>query len=187
MPAWRAALAASYCAQGRDIEARHELELLAHRDFTELPRYNGWLLTMGLLTDVCAHLGEAARARALYKLLLPFADRNAVVPYTIFAGPVSLYLGILATTARDFDVASEHFREATDAATRAPPYLVLVRLNEAKMLVDRGAGGGARMFDLLAHAEQGATALGLDKLVERIRDLRHDLPASTASSGARVL
>ena len=45
-PAWPAGLALIHCGQGREHDARRELERLAVNGFQTLPRYNGWLVTL---------------------------------------------------------------------------------------------------------------------------------------------
>ena len=167
---WRAALARIYCDLGREAEARRELDRLDRRGFTALPRYNGWLNMMALLAEVCAHLGEARRAAAVYDLLLPFERRNVVTPQCVFDGPVSRYLGILAATFGNWDAAELHFELARSAAgrQRARPFLALIGIDEARMLTARGRRQDrARALALLAEAREVATDIGMEKIVER--------------------
>jgi hypothetical protein len=175
---WRAALARIYCAQGRDAEARRELERLDQRGFAHLPRYNGWLNMMGLLSEVCAHLDEAARARALYDLLVTFERRNVVTAQCCFDGPVSRYLGILATTAGEWSAAERHFELARTRAERqhARPFVALTGIDEARMLAARdGPGDAARAMSLLDEAAALAEELGMEHIVERAERQRHAL------------
>jgi tetratricopeptide (TPR) repeat protein len=172
---WRAALARIYCDLGREAEARRELEHLDQRGFASLPRYNGWLNMMGLLAEVCAHLRDAYRAAAVYKLLLPFERRNVVTAQCCFDGPVSRFLGILASTSGDWDSAARHFELARDACERlnARPFLALGGIDEARMLASRGRPGDpARALSLLAEASEIAGELGMEKIVERAEQVR---------------
>src|SRR5207247_3711240 len=69
-PAWWAARAAMFAEVGREPEARRLFESLAQREFTDIPRGGiGWKTVLGHLSELCALLGDAARARLLYGLL----------------------------------------------------------------------------------------------------------------------
>jgi hypothetical protein len=172
---WRAALARIYCEQGRDAEARRELERLDERGFAALPRYNGWLNMMAMLSEVCAHLQEASRAAVLYQLLLPFARRNVVTAQCVFDGPASRYLGIFATTFGDWEAAEQHFEAARSAALRlnARPFVALVAIDEAALRTARDEPGDhARALSLLDEARDIAAELGMDHVVERAERMR---------------
>ena len=62
MPAWRCALAVLYLDDGREVEARRELEHLAARGFADFPRDNVWMVSMASLAELCEGL-ERRRAR----------------------------------------------------------------------------------------------------------------------------
>ena len=188
---WRAALARAYCDLGRDAEARRELEHLGQRGFAQLPRYNGWLNMMALLSEVCAHLGDASRAAALYELLLPFERRNVVTPQCVFDGPVTRYLGILATTTGDWDAADRHFESARKYCERqnARPFTALVDIDESRMLAERGRPGDrARGLGLLGDAVTIARQLGMERIVERAEQVQAalgDVEAAPAEAARR--
>jgi AAA ATPase domain len=172
---WRAALARIYCDLGREAEARRELERLDQQGFARLPRYNGWLNMMAMLAEVCAHLGDAHRAATLYELLLAFERRNVVTAQCVFDGPVSRYLGIMATTSGNWEAAARHFELArvASARQRARPFLALLAIDEARMLAARDAPGDpARALDLLTEAREIAGELGMEKIVERAEQAR---------------
>jgi hypothetical protein len=167
---WRAALARAYCDLDRDAEARRELERLDQRGFGQLPRYNGWLNMVALLSEVCAHLGDARRASALYELLLRFERRNVVTPQCVFDGPVTRYLGILATATGDWEDAERHFESArkTCARQNARPFVPLVDIDQARMLAARDRPGDrSRALGLLGEAIPIANELGMQRIVER--------------------
>jgi hypothetical protein len=173
-PAWRAGLTLVYCELGRDAEARREFERLAAHDFADVPRVDTWLAAMALLSEACAHLGDAARAETLYELLDPFADRNVVTLHAVFAGPVSRYLAILAAARGDDENAAGHFAAARVAAERfnARPILALVGIDEASTMTSRDP---ARALELLADAEKVAREIGADALLGRIDELRGEM------------
>ena len=190
MPAvvgWRAALTRIHCALGREAEARRELERLDQDGLAELPRYNGWLNMMALLAEVCVHLDDAARATAIYRLLLPFERRNVVTAQCCFDGPVSRFLGILASTSREWEAAERHFESALRACERldAKPFGALARIDEAEMLVARNhAGDAARAQTLLTEAAEIASSLGMEGIVERAERIRLRLGDVAPGAGA---
>ncbi len=144
---------------------------MAARDFTDIPRYNGFIIAVTLLADVCSRIGDAARAERLYQLLLPFAERNATGGQAGFAGPVARYLGLLAGTRGEWQAAAAHFEAARAAGARmaSQPIVLQAHLDEAEMLARRDTHGDREQaVALLAEAEAIAGDLGLDRIVERI-------------------
>jgi tetratricopeptide (TPR) repeat protein len=187
---WRAALARIYCDLGREAEARRELERLDQMGFANLPRYNGWLNMMALLAEVCAHLGDAERAASLYPLLLPFERRNVVTAQSCFDGPVATYLGIMATTSRNYAAASRHFEAARTICERmnARPFIALLDIGEAQMLsARREAGDIERAAELLQQAGGIAAELGLDRIVERAERAREELGEVEPAQGVEAI
>src|SRR5581483_3370257 len=98
---------------GHEAEARRELAALRHDGF-DLPRDGGWLVSMSLLAAVASELNDQASATRLYELLLPHADRVAIMAAGLTCwGSVSHYLGLLASTLGRAAEASGHFADAT--------------------------------------------------------------------------
>jgi hypothetical protein len=166
VPAWRGALVLTLALDGREGEARAELDWLAARDFADLPRDQQWLCNLALLAMACQRLGDRRRAAVVYELLLPCAGR--LVPTTRLAvgclGAVSHYLGILAATLGRWDVAAGHLAEAVATNTRAGavPFVALSRFEHARALHARDAPGDrALASEQLAEATAAAGALGL--------------------------
>jgi DNA-binding SARP family transcriptional activator/KaiC/GvpD/RAD55 family RecA-like ATPase len=91
-----------------------------------LPRGMFWLTRVALLSELCAKLGDVARAEALYEELAPHASRNVVVAYCSFWGPVDGYLALLAETAGDTALAARHAQAALER-TRAIDAPLLTR------------------------------------------------------------
>jgi hypothetical protein len=151
---------------GREGEARAELDWLAARDFADLPRDQQWLCNLALLAMACQRLGDRRRAAVVYELLLPCAGR--LVPTTRLAvgclGAVSHYLGILAAALGRWEAAAGHLAEAVATNTRAGavPFLALSRFEHARALRARGAPGDRELAsEQLAQAAATARALGL--------------------------
>ncbi len=165
---FRSALAFLYSELGREEEARRELELLAAHDFKDLPRDTGWVTGLTLLAQVAARIGDMARVRILYELLLPYAERNVVVGLAAACnGSCERYLGILATAMERWGDAERHFERALAANERmhARPFAALTRADHARLLIARGGDGDkARAGDLLRDAATAAEELGMSAL-----------------------
>jgi tetratricopeptide (TPR) repeat protein len=170
--AWRPGLALIYSELELAPEAREQFEILAQRDFADIPRDGLWMASMTYLTDVCNFLGDDRRAAMLYDLLVPFDGRNVVVGnMTACYGALSRYLGALATTLRRWDEAERHFEDALAMNTRmeAPPWLAHTQHQYAAMLLLRNRPGDReRAVELLHNALAAARGLGMEGLAERV-------------------
>jgi class 3 adenylate cyclase len=187
MPSWRCALIAVYIDSGRVAEARREFERFASRDFADLPRDNLWLAGLVFLTEACARLQDERAAAVLERLLLPFADRNIVIPAGASFGPVARYLGLLAATRGAVDDARERFAAARQAAVRmsARPMIAQLCVDEARLLAATGAGESADAARLLAEAQTLASELGMAQLVAEVEALRGGAAGSAPEPPAR--
>ena len=145
---------------------------------------------MTLLAEVCARLGDVARAEELYEPLLPYAGRNVVVGRaTTCNGSASRLLGMLAATRGDTAQAERHFRDALamNAAMGARPLVARTQLAWAEALLARGEGDDvARARGLLAEAIVTADALGLVAVAGRARSLVGAPRGLITSAGARA-
>lgn len=131
-PVWQAALADLYCTTGNLTEARAPFEHLAAQGFADVPRDPGWLVTMTVLADVCAALGDSERAVLLYDLLQPHAARTIVVgPGVVVSGSASRPAGRLAALLGRHDDAARHLAEAIRWATDAGAPLALAHAQGA--------------------------------------------------------
>jgi tetratricopeptide (TPR) repeat protein len=182
MPAWRCALAVLYLDDGREGEARRELEHLAARGFADFPRDNVWMISMALLAELCEGLQDAERAAQVQALLEPFAARNVVSPEGIFGGPVTRYLALCAAARGDWDAAREHMRAARAAAERLSlgPMLALLALDEARILARRnGPGDAEAACRLLAEARERSGALGVPVIGDKLERVERQVGAAT--------
>ncbi|MEA2384912.1 MAG: hypothetical protein QOH72_4883 [Solirubrobacteraceae bacterium] len=183
MPAWRCALAVLYLDDGREVEARRELEHLAGRGFHEFPRDNVWMVAMSLLAELCEGLGDGERAAEVERLLTPFAARNVVSPEGIFGGPVTRYLALCAAARGDWDTARTHMAAAREAAERLSlgPMLALLDLDEARVLARRdGPGDGEAACRLLARARERSGTLGVPVIDEKAARVERMVGAAPA-------
>jgi DNA-binding CsgD family transcriptional regulator len=169
---WRPGLALIYCELGRRREARREFEHLAQHDFADLPRDGLWLACMIYLAEICAYLGDAARAAMLYPLLLPYAERAIVVGGQVACyGAASRYLGMLAATMSHWQDAEQHFEAALamNANMGARPWLAHTQHDYAAILVARNQPGDTeKAAALLQEALTTARDLGMQALEARI-------------------
>lgn len=171
--AWRPGLALVYSELGQETEARAEFEHLAANDFADLPQDALWLTCIAYLSEVCAFLGDGARAVTLYRLLLPYADRTVVVSAGFACyGAASCYLGLLAATMSRWEEAERHFQDALEMNQRmgARPWLAHTQYEYAEMLLARGqAPDRAKAVSLLGEAMPISQELGMRSLELRVR------------------
>ena len=162
----------SWSETGRTAAARRELGALATDGF-RLPRDGGWLVYTSLLAVVAAALSDRASAAMLYDLLLPYADRLAIVGAGLACwGSVALYLGLLAGALGRVADAVRHFEEAAAIHARigARPFLAWTQFAHARFLL----GCDGRRDDataLVMNALATARELGMDGLVRKIERL----------------
>jgi DNA-binding SARP family transcriptional activator len=165
--AYRAALGVLLSETERLDQAPRELAPLAAEGFAGIPRDGDWLITMALLADVYAELGEAEQAARLYELLLPFETANVVIGLgAACEGPAARLLGRLAAVTGRPDAAAAHFERALQRAERlrAPVYTARTQLDYAQAFGGRG--------DLLEAASRIVGEHGLVALERRASRLR---------------
>lgn len=185
MQTWRAALATIQMAKGERGEAARLFNRLAERGFVDISRNNQWLITLTLLAELCADLGDGERAAQLYELLLPYAEHTSVSPVGGYAGPVSRYLGLLARTRGERSLAEEHLRSALEQARRRRerPMVALVAIDLARAL---GAPTGDTE-ELLEEARLLAAELGVPAVAELADEVGAEIGAGApAGPGASV-
>ncbi len=112
----KATLARAYAAVGNETEALGIFEQLAAHDFADIPRNLRWKATLNEIGQLCADLGDDARAEAAHALLAPYAEHHAIMPMAIlYGGPLHFTLARLAELLGRREEAREH-REAARAA-----------------------------------------------------------------------
>jgi tetratricopeptide (TPR) repeat protein len=173
VPAWKCALAVFYGDVGRHADAQAIVDEMAAAGFEDLPTDLGWLPAMANLSDVCAEIGDRERAEMLYRLLLPYRDRNLVVGAAVACqGSVARPLGRLAALLGRWDEADELFTAAIAANQRmgAPGLVAHTQAHYARALRARREPGDLDKADVLDDAAtEAAAALGLTSLLEPSR------------------
>ena len=169
-PAWRAALASLLYDTGRPEEAQEQLDLLAARDFEDIPEDGDWLIAITLLAQCCADLEDQARAAKLYELLLPYHEVNVVIGLAaVCLGSAARYLGRLAAVIGANDEAIGHFERAlvANASLKAPIQLAHTQIDYARVV-----GPGPRSRELIQAAERISMSLSLPKVARRLAQLQ---------------
>jgi class 3 adenylate cyclase len=176
VPAWRTGLAVLLMELDREDEARREFESLAEDDFAAIPEDANWTVSMALLSEVAAYLGDVPRAAWLYERLLPYARTTIVVGGGWAChGSAERFLGLLAMALGRYEAADRHLRTArrANASIGAHPLVAIGRLDHARLLALRDAPGDReRANDLLGQVLESGYDLGMRALVDRALALR---------------
>ncbi len=170
----RIVLAQLHTELGREDAAREIVETLAVDDFAGVPRDDEWIFCLSLLADVTESLGDVPRADALYRLLSPYAGRNALSNPDNCIGSVARSLGILAAMTRRGPEAIRHFEDALamNARTNARPWLARTQYDYARFLLTRDAPDDReRASHLLARAHGTCQELGMTAVAARVSAL----------------
>ena len=167
---WDAMSMLGYVAAGRRDEARAALATLAPDDVVSIPKDCMWPGTLVMLSRVACELDALDYVRPLYGLLAPYAERNFVwgSGFIIF-GPVSRYLGMLATALGEPDRALDHLELALARShdLGSPPLVARTRIEMARALLARRGDGDEEMARAcLVEATGIATELGMASLAD---------------------
>jgi class 3 adenylate cyclase len=168
---WRPGLMVIASDLGFRAQAERSFEGLAESGFA-LPLDSKRTVTLAYLAEVCARLGDAARAERIHGLLLPYRELAVVVPiHTICCGAAARYLGMLSTAMGDWPSAERHFELALalEQRMRAWPWLAHTRCEYAEMLLARGRPHDrVRAEELREMSLAAADRLGMGRLRQRI-------------------
>jgi eukaryotic-like serine/threonine-protein kinase len=182
----RCLLCVCYLEIEREADARVEFEHLAVDDFRAIHRDVNWFASLVSLSEVCAALGDAARANLLYTLLLPYASRNACNGPQLYHGPISHYLGLLATAIGRFEHAETHFEAALQRHLRmgTRPWMSRTQCEYGRMLIARDRPGDLpRARALLQSAVTTAAGFGMARVAQRAFLLQTQMEQQTLSLG----
>src|SRR6185436_2469926 len=112
--AWRPGLAATLAELGMEQDVHRELDRIASEGLASL-RESLWLASLTYLADACAAVGHERMASYLYPELEPHAGTNVMVGYGVACyGSADRYLGMLAATLGEHELAEEHFETAME-------------------------------------------------------------------------
>jgi class 3 adenylate cyclase/tetratricopeptide (TPR) repeat protein len=176
IPTLMSALAMAHVEEDRRAEARHLLEEFAAADF-ELPLVPVWLPGMADYAEAAIECDDPRCAGPLFDRLAPWADQFVTDGGASASGPVTHYLGGLATVLGRYDDADAYFTRAAAFNERANAKFFAARthLSWGKMLAERNAPGDAeRARELLIKAQTAAAAHGYAKVERRAAEaLQH--------------
>jgi hypothetical protein len=139
---WRAIGSTILARHGREDEARADLELLARRGFSAIPRDLIWTSAVAFAAETAALVGaEPGQAEELYDLLAPIGHLNVVLGWSLYDGPVARRQALLAALLGRWDAAEAHFVAATEADRRlgATASLAQTKADYAAALARYGA------------------------------------------------
>ena len=180
--AWRPGLCALLVEIGMDDEARDELARV-HDHGLQAFREALWVASLTYLADACAAVGDEEVAALVRAELEPHAGTIVVVGYGVACyGAADRYLGMLATTLRDWEVAEGHFKSALELNRRmgADTWVAHTAYEYGRMLLARGrAEDATRVASLLTEAAALAERIGMPALLDRISGL--DSPTAPGS------
>ncbi len=166
---YSAVLAVAHAQADRTDEARQLLEEFATAHF-DLPMDNTWLTGMVAYAEAAVHCGDPKYAGPIFDLLSPWSDQWSTTGSTTAEGPVSRFLGGLATVLGRYDEATSYFAHAATLSARIGAKFLAaeIDLGWGKMLAERGAPGDTqRARDLLNTARAVAVANGYGGVARR--------------------
>ena len=123
-------------------------------------------------------MGDADLAALLYPELAPLAGGNVAIGHGVVCyGAADRYLGLLAATLGEHDLAADHFEEALTINRRmhAPTWVANTLLAYGRTLQSRGRSADVRAASaLLSDAVTLAEGTGLPMVLRRARELGGD-------------
>ena len=166
---WGPGLVAVLAELGMETEARRELARVLG-DGLEPFRSSLWLPSLVYLTDAAAALGDAEAAALVYPELAPFAGGNVMIGHLVSCyGAADRYLGMLAATLGEAELAASHFERALELnrAMAAETWLAHTAYEYGRHLRSQ-RGDRARSDALLAEAAALARRIGMQGLLARV-------------------
>ncbi len=171
--AWRPGLASLLVELGMEAEARRELARIATEGLEQF-RESLWLAALTYVTDASAALSDVRTAALVYPELAPAAGTNIMIGHLVaYYGSADRYLGMLATTLGEWDLAERHFEHALalNQQMQASAWIAHTKYQFARLMLARPGGDRDRAAVLLAETDQLATSVGMMALSNRARAL----------------
>lgn len=162
---WRCGLGLIASQKGRLDEARAILEHFVGTEVRAMRDDGNRAVSLAALVDVCAAVGDRARAGVLYEALSPLDGMAITVGHGIaYWAPAAQCLGVLAGVRGEMDRAVSHLEQAvaTTAGMGAKALLVRAQVELGRALVKRGKRGDEeRGRGVLEEARKGAEEVGM--------------------------
>ena len=172
---WKAAGVLANLEAGEQTRAREDFEELAANQFAVVPDDFFRSITLGMLAESCAQLGDVERAASLYDLLLPHREQLVLLTFSVlFLGSVSYYLGILALTTGAHADAAQHLHDAMEYHSRLGAAPFHTGPSSSTRVLSRRAAPGDReqLPQILNAVVDDATRLGLEAVLADAKALR---------------
>jgi DNA-binding SARP family transcriptional activator len=170
---FRLAYAITCLSVDREDEARAILHQAADDQFARIPLDWAWMTTVVGFAVLAVELEDATSAAELYPVLEPYAGEVAFSGATS-QGPISAYLGKLASILGHHDDADAHLRRALDVALafgwRYHQATTLVALSRSQQRRTGTLGEDATQW--LDEAEAIAAECGLSGVLAQIAEVR---------------
>ncbi len=169
--AWRPGFAALLAELDMEQDVRGELQRVRRLGLDRL-RESLWLASLTYLTDASCAVGDAETATLLYPELAPLAGISVMIGHGVACyGAADRYLGMLAATSGENELAEHHFEVALAANLKmgATTWLAHTEYEFGRMLLRVGRTDQAEplLSEALAHAEQ----VGMPTVIARVRRL----------------
>ncbi|MGA2522296.1 MAG: hypothetical protein ABSG81_15930, partial [Acidimicrobiales bacterium] len=164
----RAVMAAAHAEGDRTDEAHGALEAVASRQF-DLPLDMLWSTGMTMYAEAAIECRDPLYAAPLFDRLAPWGNQWAGTGASV-EGPISLYVGGLATVLGRYDEADASFARsaAMSERFRAKFFAARTELSWGRMLAERRAPGDTdKARDLLEKAHTTAVAHGYGTIRRR--------------------
>ncbi len=170
---WRPGLVSLLVELGMEAEAQRELERIAAEGLDQF-RQSLWLAALTYIADASAALRDASTAALVYPELEPLTGMNVMIGHLVtYYGAADRYLGMLAATLEEWDLAADHFERAIalNREMGATTWLAHTQYQYARALVASGRRDDRRVGSLLGEAHELAVRIGLKALLPRIGSL----------------
>ncbi len=164
----RGSLALAHAEAGRLDDARRVLEEFAATDF-DLPVDGNWSLGMISYALAASAVGDPRYAAPVFDRLEPWADQWATGGLST-SGPLTIFLGGLATVLGRYDDADGYFARAAESTARTGAKCSAALTDQlwGQMLAERNAPGDLdRARDLLTKAQTVAATNGYANVERR--------------------
>jgi hypothetical protein len=177
LPTLKATLAVAHAEGDRIDDAHHLLAELAAANF-EFPLDFAWLTGMTRCAQVAIECRDVKSVTLLFDRLAPWAAQWSTSAGISSQGPVSHYLGGLATVLGHYDEADAYFAQSAAMNDRmgAKFFAALTDIMWGKMFAERKAPGDSeRARELLTKSHLAAVANGYANVQRRATAVLQDL------------
>jgi DNA-binding CsgD family transcriptional regulator len=141
---WLPGLALIYADLGQLDKAKTIFDDLLSNDLCTLAKDAMWLTCIAYLCEICHRLKEPEAAKILYQALLPYQGFNILVGSNICTlGATDRYLGLLAITMQEFELAEKYLLNAVEQNQQQGFYVYAAhsRYELANMISQRRLNG----------------------------------------------